>query len=81
MVSGLVILVGHSPGALNMQAYADTYPENVKGLVLIDPPPQNGCKGKGFRSFVNTLLMSRRLVGHTTVMKSAGVSTAVTWAL
>jgi pimeloyl-ACP methyl ester carboxylesterase len=43
-----IVLVGHSLGALNMQVYADTYPENVKGLVLIDPPPLAWMQGEEF---------------------------------
>lgn len=42
-----IVLVGHSFGALNMQVYADTSPENVKGLVLIDPPPLSWMQGVG----------------------------------
>ena len=45
---GSIVLVGHSLGALNMQVYADSYPENVKGLVLIDPPPLAWMQGEGF---------------------------------
>jgi pimeloyl-ACP methyl ester carboxylesterase len=45
---GSNVLVGHSLGALNMQVYADSYPENVKGLVLIDPPPLAWMQGEGF---------------------------------
>jgi pimeloyl-ACP methyl ester carboxylesterase len=45
---GSLVLVGHSLGALNMQVYADSYPENVKGLVLIDPPPLAWMQGEGF---------------------------------
>jgi len=44
------VLVGHSFGGLVMRCYAVTYPENVAGVVLIDPmrceewPPLNPAK-------------------------------------
>ena len=42
------LLVGHSLGALNMQVYAHIYPEQVIGLVLLDPSPLAWMMGKGF---------------------------------
>lgn len=33
------LLVGHSLGGLNIQIFAANYPEQVAGMVLIDPPP------------------------------------------
>jgi len=33
------ILVGHSLGGLNVQVYAGLHPEEVAGMVLLDPPP------------------------------------------
>jgi pimeloyl-ACP methyl ester carboxylesterase len=33
------VLVGHSLGGLNVQIYAHAYPEDVAGMVLLDPPP------------------------------------------
>ena len=33
------VLVGHSLGALNVQAFASMYPDDVAGMVLLDPPP------------------------------------------
>ena len=45
---GPFLLVGHSLGALNMQVYAHNYPEQVTGLVLLDPSPLAWMMGKGF---------------------------------
>lgn len=45
---GPFLLVGHSLGGLNMQVYANTYPEEVTGLVLIDPSPLAWMMGEGF---------------------------------
>jgi pimeloyl-ACP methyl ester carboxylesterase len=36
-IKGPVVLVGHSLGGFNMKLYAATYPNDVAGLVLIDP--------------------------------------------
>ncbi|MBV9654860.1 MAG: alpha/beta hydrolase [Acetobacteraceae bacterium] len=36
-IAGPVVLVGHSFGGLNALLYADTYPDAVAGLVLVDP--------------------------------------------
>jgi pimeloyl-ACP methyl ester carboxylesterase len=45
---GPFLLVGHSLGGLNMQVYANTYPEEVTGLVLLDPSPLAWMMGEGF---------------------------------
>lgn len=42
------ILVGHSLGGLNMEAYAHLYPDEVAGMVLLDPPPLAWLLGEGF---------------------------------
>lgn len=45
---GPFLLVGHSLGALNIQVYADSYPEEVTGLVLLDPAPLGILMGEKF---------------------------------
>lgn len=45
-VPGPYILVGHSLGALNMQIYAARYPDDVVGMVLLDPPPLGWMLGE-----------------------------------
>jgi pimeloyl-ACP methyl ester carboxylesterase len=42
------VLVGHSLGALNAQVYATLYPEDLAGLVLLDPPPRDWIAGREF---------------------------------
>ena len=38
-IGGPYVLVGHAYGATNMRTFADLYPDEVKGLVLVDPDP------------------------------------------
>jgi pimeloyl-ACP methyl ester carboxylesterase len=45
---GPFLLVGHSLGGLNMQVFAASYPEQVAGVVLLDPTPQGWMMGEGF---------------------------------
>lgn len=42
------LLVGHSLGAAHMLVFAATWPEQVSGLVLIDPPPLAFIAGRQF---------------------------------
>jgi pimeloyl-ACP methyl ester carboxylesterase len=39
--SGPFVLVGHSNGGLRVALYAHTYPQEVAGLVLVDPTPRS----------------------------------------
>ncbi len=45
---GPFLLVGHSLGGLNMQVYANSYPKEVAGLILLDPSPLAWITGEGF---------------------------------
>ena len=47
-IPGPYILVGHSLGGLNVQVYASHYPEEVAGMVLLDPPPLRFILGKEY---------------------------------
>jgi carboxyl-terminal processing protease len=42
------ILIGHSLGGLNMQVFADRYPDLVAGLILLDPAPLPFISGQAF---------------------------------
>ncbi len=48
-VPGPYVLVGHSLGALNMQVFASKYPNDVAGIVLLDPPPLSFILGQEYR--------------------------------
>jgi pimeloyl-ACP methyl ester carboxylesterase len=47
-VPGPYVLVGHSLGALNVMVFASEYPEDVVGMVLLDPPPLTFALGKEY---------------------------------
>ena len=47
-VAGPYVLVGHSLGALNLQLFAARYPEDVAGMVLLDPPPLGWLLGERY---------------------------------
>lgn len=42
------IFVGHSLGGLNVEVYAGLHPEEVAGMVLLDPPPLSFILGKEY---------------------------------
>ncbi len=45
-LNGPYVLVGHSLGGLNMQVFAHEYAENVRGLVLLAPPPRSWLEAR-----------------------------------
>lgn len=51
-VPGPYVLVGHSLGALNMQLFAARYPDDVAGMVLLDPPPLSFILGQDYGDLV-----------------------------
>ncbi len=57
-VSGPYVIVGHSLGALNAQVFAARYPDDVAGLVLLDPPPLSFILG---REFIELAAMAERM--------------------
>lgn len=42
------LLAGHSLGAINLQVFADLFPTDVCGMVLLDPSPKAWIAGEGF---------------------------------
>jgi len=51
-IPGPYVLVGHSLGALNVQVFASKYPDDVAGLVLLDPPPLSFLLGQDYGSLM-----------------------------
>ena len=69
-----LLLVGHSLGGFNMKLYAVVYPEDVGGLVLVDPAED--------RMPQRTAALSRRLLGSRLAAKDelfglSGLSAAI----
>lgn len=46
-IRGKHVLVGHSLGGFNMKLYAATYPDDVAGLVLVDPSEERASQRIG----------------------------------
>lgn len=47
-LDGPYVLVGHSLGGLNAQVFAEANPEDVAGMVLLDPPPLSFILGEDY---------------------------------
>jgi pimeloyl-ACP methyl ester carboxylesterase len=51
-IPGPYVLIGHSLGGLNMEVFAISHPEDVAGMVLLDPPPTSFILGREYAHFV-----------------------------
>jgi pimeloyl-ACP methyl ester carboxylesterase len=72
-VKGPYVLVGHSLGGLNMQAFAHSYPDGVTALVLLDPPPRGWLAGEAFPALKDMFL---RVTGDMTKSADAAERSA-----
>jgi pimeloyl-ACP methyl ester carboxylesterase len=54
-VKGPYLLVGHSLGGLNAQVFADRYPEQIAGLILLDPSPLDFIAGQAYPGLYHML--------------------------
>ena len=50
---GPYVLVGHSLGGLNVEVYASLHPEEVAGLVMLDPPPLGFIRGENYPGLIS----------------------------
>jgi pimeloyl-ACP methyl ester carboxylesterase len=82
------VLVGHSFGGISMRLYASTYPDDVAGLVLVDPTPttfvddacaivdETACESMG-AEFEPSRGEGLDLVGSANALSAAGPLPAV----
>lgn len=71
-VRGPYVLVGRSLGALNVMIFADMYPGEVAGLILLDPPPLSFAVGREYKDLV---AMAERMTAEwQAIADSAGKS-------
>jgi pimeloyl-ACP methyl ester carboxylesterase len=68
-IPGPYVLVGHSLGALNMQVFASKYPDDVAGLVLLDPPPLSFILGQEYRDL---LVMAEKMTAAWQAIADSG---------
>ncbi len=69
-IVGPLVLVGHSLGALNVQVFAARYPENVAGLVLLDPPPLGWLLGE---RYADLLTMAEQMTDEWQAIADSGL--------
>lgn len=72
-IPGPYVLVGHSLGAVNVQVFAAMYPEDVVGLVLLDPPPLTFIRGEEFKSLHD---MAEGMTAEWQATADSGVSSS-----
>jgi pimeloyl-ACP methyl ester carboxylesterase len=68
-ISGPYVVVGHSLGAVNVQVFAAKYPEDVVGIVLLDPPPLTFVRGEEFTSLLD---MAERMTAEWQAIADSG---------
>jgi pimeloyl-ACP methyl ester carboxylesterase len=64
------LLVGHSLGGLNAQVYAGAYPEEVAGMVLLDPPPLSFILGEQYEELA---AMAERMTAEWQTIADSGL--------
>ena len=72
-VPGPFVVVGHSLGGLNAQVFAAKYPEDVVGIVLLDPPPLSFIRGEEYTSL---LAMANQMTAEWQAIADASAQTA-----
>jgi len=68
-VPGPYVVVGHSLGALNVQVFAANHPQDVVGIVLLDPPPLSFIRGA---EYTNLLPMAERMTAEWQALADSG---------
>ena len=74
-IPGPYVLVGHSLGAMNVQAFATKYPKAVTGMVLLDPPPLAFILGQEYKDL--SAMAEQMTAQWEAIADSAAKSTVV----
>lgn len=72
-VAGPYVVVGHSLGGLNAQVFASKYPEDVAGIVLLDPPPLSFIRREQYTSL---LAMANQMTSEWQAVADAGAKSS-----
>ncbi|MBN2241424.1 MAG: alpha/beta hydrolase, partial [Acidobacteria bacterium] len=72
-VPGPYLLVGHSLGGLNVQVFAGKFPEDVAGIVLLDPPPLSFIQKQKYPQLAD---LAERMTGEWQSAADAGAGSA-----
>ncbi len=72
-VPGPYVVVGHSLGGLNAQVFAAKYPEDVVGIVLLDPPPLSFIRGE---QYITLQAMADQMTAEWQAIADAGAESA-----
>ncbi len=72
-IPGPYVIVGHSLGGLNAQVFAAKYPEDVAGIILLDPPPLSFIRGE---DYTNLLAMAEQMTAEWQAIADAGAESA-----
>jgi pimeloyl-ACP methyl ester carboxylesterase len=67
------VLVGHSLGGLNVQVYAGRYPDEVAGMILLDPPPLGWLLGEGY---ADLLMLAEQMTDEWQEVADRGLDSA-----
>ena len=82
-VSGPIILVGEEYGSLVLTNFAKMYPENIKGMVLINPINESVIKSKDFKKNIRWNYYKTKLektgssIFLTSILDKLGLATTV----
>jgi len=69
-IHGPYVFVGHSLGGLNMEVYAGLHPEEVAGMILLDPPPLGFIQGEDYPELI---LMAAQMTEEWQRIADAGL--------
>lgn len=79
-INGPVVLVGHSIAGLYLRVYASRYPDNILGIVLLDPSHPNQKQVLSGTGFSPVARMKQRAMALYAMLGLAGLCQP-TWAL